>query len=68
MIGKIALLAVALMLLSATVAVAGPRMTELDNYPTPSDAMLSAVPLYDSSSVWPGTFGNQDTRDRPQQF
>ncbi len=70
MIGKIALLAVALMLLSATVAVAGARMVELDNNPTPSDIVLSeaTVPVYNSSSVWPGTFDDQDTRDRPQPF
>ncbi len=67
MIGKIALLVVALMLLSATVAFAGARMVELDNNPTPSDIVLSeaTVPLYNSSSVWPGTIDDQDTRDRP---
>jgi len=71
MIGKIALLAVALMLLSATVAVAGPaRNVELDNNPTPSDIVLSeaTVPLYNSSDVWPGTIDDQNGRDNPGNF
>ncbi len=60
MIGKIALLAVTLMLLTATVAFAGPRMAELDNNPNPSDLVLTeaAVPEFTLTSVWPGTIAD----------
>ncbi len=72
MIGKIAFLAVALMLLTATVAGAAPNRTaELDNNPSPSDIVLTEadVRLYNSSSVWSGSINDQDTVDRgPSSF
>jgi hypothetical protein len=65
MVGKIALLVVALILLSATVTVAGSRVLELDSNPSPSDIVLSEanVPVFTSTSVWPGTIEDQIGRD-----